>query len=187
MYHQFRFFAVCLLWHYASAFLVCTHFKYFARLPAWLGSYQRVKNSTNILFFSTFYNFCSLSCVDTHRVLNVSKKIFYNALNYYFMKNISFTLEPFFVGFLFAFCLSPIPLVLLVTYIKSLGESKQVRHIVVMAVESEEESLVRFFQTKLNVLRKQGVTKNLPKRLHGHFKWYLQCNHAKMLDKITLH
>ena len=48
-----------------------------------------------------------------------------------------------FPGFLFVFCLFPIPLVLLVTYIKSLGESKQVRHIVVLAVESEEESLKR--------------------------------------------
>ena len=52
--------------------------------------------------------------------------------------------KPPFVEFLFAFCLSPILLVLLVTYVKSLGESKQVRHIVVMAVESEEESLVRY-------------------------------------------
>ena len=33
---------------------------------------------------------------------------------------------------------------LLVTYVKSLGESKQVRHIVVLAVESEEESLVPY-------------------------------------------
>ncbi|CAB3987482.1 protrudin-like [Paramuricea clavata] len=48
-----------------------------------------------------------------------------------------------FPEFLFAFCLSPILLVILVTYVKSLGESKQVRHIVVMAVESEEESLKR--------------------------------------------
>ena len=34
---------------------------------------------------------------------------------------------------------------LLLTYIKSLGESKQVRRIVVMAVENEEQSLVRLF------------------------------------------
>jgi cellulose synthase/poly-beta-1,6-N-acetylglucosamine synthase-like glycosyltransferase len=63
----------------------------------------------------------------------------------YLVSVIIFTHEkPPFVEFLFAFCLSPILLVLLVTYVKSLGESKQVRHIVVMAVESEEESLVRY-------------------------------------------
>ncbi|XP_028403267.1 protrudin-like isoform X1 [Dendronephthya gigantea] len=48
-----------------------------------------------------------------------------------------------FPEFLFAFCLSPIPLVLLVTYIKSLGESKQLRHIVVMAVEKGDEELLK--------------------------------------------
>lgn len=50
-----------------------------------------------------------------------------------------------FPEFLLAFCLAPIPLVLLVTYVKSVGKKseKQVKHIVVMAVENEEQKLKR--------------------------------------------
>ena len=49
-----------------------------------------------------------------------------------------------FSEFLVAFCLSPIPLMLLVTGIKSLGQKNQteLKHIIVIAVETEEEKLV---------------------------------------------
>ncbi|XP_046850040.1 protrudin-like [Xenia sp. Carnegie-2017] len=53
------------------------------------------------------------------------------------------TLCIYFPEFLFAFGLFPIPLVLLGTYMKSLGEQKQIRHIIVMAVENEEQHLKR--------------------------------------------
>ena len=74
-----------------------------------------------------------------------------------------------FSEFLLALCLFPIPLVLLITGIKTIGQSekKQIRNIVVMAVESDEQKLVSLHITAL---------KHVVLQKRFKFKWLTQYN-----------